>query len=221
MNLDALKLDDLAKIPKRILAAALVVLLNILVWFLGIPELESWDEASQREIKRIEGEISQTRQRLNLTQKEVASLGKLEENYRAVLEQGLTAPQDRLAAERIIEAARAASRLGRDDVKFTIQAEKFQPVTLGSANYEQSTSIIEFSFGALADRDVLSFIGTFSASMPGRIVVDTLSLRREGELNGETLAKLRAGQTVALVKGEAKLRWITLRKPPEKGKGGS
>jgi hypothetical protein len=220
MNLEALKLEDLAKVPKRILASALFVVLNILAWFFGIPELEAWGETSRREITKIEGEISQTRQRLNLAQKEVASLGKLEEDYKAVLDKGLMEPQDRLAAERIIEAARHASRLARSETKYTIHPEKFQPVTLGGANYEQSTSNIDFSLAALTDRDIFAFIEKFSADMPGRIVTDMVVLRREGELSGETLDKVQAGGTIALVKGEAKMRWITLRKPAAKGKGG-
>jgi len=215
INID---LKDLAKLPRALTVSAAILIVNLGAWFFAVPELEAWLDEIKGETKKIEGEISGFRQRLNTIRNERANLAKLEEEYRALLDAGWFQPQDRLEAERRLRALAEAHRLV-SPLAFQILAEKYESVP-GNVGIDLVASEIQLTLRAVQDGDVMAFLAELGkGGLPGRVTLDRLALARVKEPSPALLADLRAGKVVELVEGDVRFRWVTLRKTPPKGDG--
>ncbi|MBI4969786.1 MAG: hypothetical protein HZC25_16835 [Rhodospirillales bacterium] len=215
INID---LKDLAKLPRALTVSAAILIVNLGAWFFAVPELEGWLDEIKGETKKIEGEISGFRQRLNTIRNERANLAKLEEEYKALLEAGWFQPQDRLEAERRLRALAEAHRLVLP-LTFQILAEKYEAVP-GNVGIDLVASEIQLTLRAVQDGDVMAFLAELGkGGFPGRVTLDRFALARVKEPSPALLADLRAGKVVELVEGDVRFRWVTLRKTPPKGDG--
>jgi hypothetical protein len=213
INID---LKTLAKLPRALTISTVLLAVNLGAWFLGMPELELMLEEVKGETKKIEGEIGDFRRRLNTLRTERANLAKLEGEYRALIDSGFFQVQDRLEAERRLRALAETHRLV-GPLAFQIMAEKHEALP-GNVGLDLVASELQIALRAGHDGEVMKFLAELAAGgLSGRLTLDRLALARVKEPTPSVLADLRAGKAVELVEGDARFRWVTLRKTPPKG----
>jgi len=75
---------------------------------------------------------------------------------------------------------------------------------------------MKLEFSAISDTHAFSFIDDFVKNAPGFIVVETLSLKRTGDIDKNTITMLRGGATPFLVETKMTFNWIGLAEKPKK-----
>ena len=143
----------------------------------------------------------------------VEDLAYIEANRSAfdeLLEGGLLADQDRLAAARLLEEL--ARRHGLNGIRYSFDPQRAAPLGPGRlAEMTLLTTTIAIEMTAVLDRDVLAFARSAAAQLPGEVRVTGLRLERHEETGPNLLARLRDGVRVHLVAGRLQLDWRTLR----------
>jgi hypothetical protein len=127
----------------------------------------------------------------------------------ALLERGLTRPQDRLAAATLLDELRTRHRL--NDIHYSFGPAREQPAGPGRlARIVVRTSEVEIDMSGVTDVDLLAFCRAVAATMPGDVKVTRLQLARLAEPDAGALAQLRAGRAVTLVEGRLEFQWRSL-----------
>ncbi len=75
---------------------------------------------------------------------------------------------------------------------------------------------MKLDFQAISDMHVFSFIKDFMKQSPGVVRIDSISLKRKGNMDNAALSQLNAGQTIFLVDASIKFSWIGI--APKEGK---
>ncbi len=131
-------------------------------------------------------------------------------SYEMLLERGLLAEQDRLAAARLLEQLRARYRVNSLHYSFGPQRD----APLGPGELAQMTllsSDVTIDMTGVTDLDLLAFARGVASELPGDVRVVAFSLERRSDALPDLLARLRAGQPVDLVDGRLQLEWRVLR----------
>jgi hypothetical protein len=131
-------------------------------------------------------------------------------SYERLLERGLVAEQDRLAAARLLEQLRARHRVAGIQYSFSPQRE----APLGPGRLARMTLVsteLTITMTGITDLDLLAFARGVADELPGDVRVVALSLERRSEASPDLLARLRAGEPAGLVDGRLQLEWRAVR----------
>jgi hypothetical protein len=158
--------------------------------------------------------LASTMQNLNSQRTTVAEdLAYIEVNqtsHEMLLEGGLVAAQDRLAAARLLEQLRA--RHGVNGIRYSFSPQREAPLGPGRlARMTLLSTDVTIDLTGVTDRDLLAFARGVASELPGDVRVVAFSLERRSEILPELLARLRAGEPVDLVDGRLQLEWRALR----------
>ena len=131
-------------------------------------------------------------------------------SYDMLLERGLLAEPDRLAAARLLEQLRVRHGLNGIRYSFSPQAE----TPLGPGRLARMTLLstnVAIDMTGITDLDLLAFARAVASDFPGNVRVVGFSLQRRAEAEPGVLARLRAGERVDLVDGRLQFEWRALR----------
>ena len=127
-----------------------------------------------------------------------------------LLEGGLLADQDRLAAARLLEEL--ARRHGLNGIRYSFDPQRTAPLGSGRlAGMTLLSTAIAIEMTGVLDRDLLAFAQSVAAQLPGDVRVTGLRLERRHDAAAGLLARLRADRRVDLVEGRVQLEWRALR----------
>ena len=110
-----------------------------------------------------------------------------------------------------------------NDFKLSITPEKPSDKTeLNGLAYDVTMRPeMKIEFQAISDMHVFSFLKDFIKQAPGVVRIDSISLKRKGDMNNAVISQLTAGQAVFMVDASIKFSWIGITpkeaKPDTKG----
>jgi hypothetical protein len=131
-------------------------------------------------------------------------------SYQALLERGLLAEQDRLAAARVLERLRARHRV--NGIRYSFSPQRSAPLGPGRlARITLLSTELTIEMTGVTDLDLLAFAQGVADELQGDVRVIAFSLERRSEALPDPLARLRAGAPVDLVAGRLQLEWRGLR----------
>ena len=108
-----------------------------------------------------------------------------------------------------LRAAKNQYRLS-NDFKLSITPEKptDKPELNGLAYDITIRPEMKLEFQAISDMHVFSFMKDFLKQAPGIVRIDSVTLKRKGDMDNAVLSQLNAGQTIYLVDASIKFSWI-------------
>jgi hypothetical protein len=131
-------------------------------------------------------------------------------SYERLLERGLLAGQDRLAAARLLEQLRSQHRV--NSIHYSFSPQRAAPLGPGRlARMTLLSTDVTIEMTGVTDLDLLAFARGVANELPGDVRVIAFSLERRSEVAPDLLARLRAGAPVDLVGGRLQLEWRALR----------
>ena len=131
-------------------------------------------------------------------------------SYEMLLERGLVAGQDRLAAARLLEQLRARHRV--TGIQYSFSPQRSTP--LGGDQPGGMTLLstdLTIAMTGVTDLDLLAFAREVANQLPGDVRVVAFSLERHSDDLPDLLARLGAHEPVDLVDGRLQLEWRALR----------
>jgi hypothetical protein len=172
---------------------------------------------------RIEGELRQVKADIVSKQNETE---RLQTEYRLIQEQrnhfedlkatGFLSQQDRVTARERMEAIRAYSRVLLADYNILPVAVE-ESTYAALSNQVILNSAVNARIDALDDTDIYSFIYWLENGFPGQVMVNTVEIRRENEVNDVTLRQIGNGVPVVMVRGAVDFEWRTMSPREEAG----
>ena len=127
-----------------------------------------------------------------------------------LLERGILAAQDRLAAVRLLE--QLGERHGVNGIQYSFSPQREAPLGPGRlARMTLLSTDLTIEMTGVTDLDLLAFARGVANELQGDVRVVALTLERRAEVEPGVLARLRAGELVDLVGGRLQLEWRTLR----------
>ena len=131
-------------------------------------------------------------------------------SYDMLLERGLLAEPDRLAAARLLEQLRV--RRGLNGIRYSFSPQPEAPLGPGRlARMTLLSTDVAIDMTGITDLDLLAFARAVASDFPGNVRVVGFSLQRRAEADPDVLARLRAGERVDLVDGRLQFEWRALR----------
>ena len=131
-------------------------------------------------------------------------------SYDMLLERGLLAEPDRLAAAQLLEQLRV--RYGLNGIRYSFSPQAEAPLGPGRlARMTLLTTDVAIDMTGITDIDLLAFARAVARDFPGNVRVVGFSLQRRAEPDPGVLARLRAGERVDLVDGRLQFEWRALR----------
>lgn len=121
------------------------------------------------------------------------------------------------------EALKDFLRLAKDEyqlssgLKLSLTAEKIaeaKGTTTGNYDVLEHPGM-KLEFSALSDAHVFGFIEAMQKSAPGLIRIDTLSLKRVGDIDSTSLDQIRNGGTPYPISAQIDFNWIGLKEKPK------
>lgn len=207
---------------KRALILAILLSANLAiagVFFFGILPMRAKASA---ELTKVQSDIASLQSKINNVKKELADFKRNLPKYENLKSVGFFSPQDRFQLERDLNKVQEIS--GLQGFSYTVSEVQ----TLENAEAKKSKSRIirseikiENPF-ALVDRQFYDFVHVMMQDFPAHIRLKSFALARKGELDNDTLAKVRTQEIRSLMNANAVFEWMTIvpEETPDSGKSG-
>lgn len=86
---------------------------------------------------------------------------------------------------------------------------------LNGANYQAIEHPgMKFEFSAISDTHIFSFLDELKSAGPGFFLIESLSIKRTGDIDKTALTQLRAGNAPYLVDAKVSFNWIGIEEKP-------
>lgn len=195
---------------KRALILAILLAANLAIagiFFFGILPMRAKASA---ELTRVQNDISSLQGKINNVKKELADFKRNLPKYENLKSVGFFSAQDRFQLERDLNKVQEKS--GLQGFSYTVSEVQ----TLENADAKKSKSRIikseikiEKPF-ALVDRQFYDFVYAMMQDFPSHVRLQSFSLSRKGELDNETLAKIRSQEIRSMMDANAVFEWMTI-----------
>lgn len=207
---------------KRALILAILLAANLAIagiFFFGIMPMRAKASA---ELTRVQNDISSLQGKINNVKKELADFKRNLPKYENLKSVGFFSAQDRFQLERDLNKVQEKS--GLQGFSYTVSEVQ----TLENAEAKKSKSriikseiTIERPF-ALIDRQFYDFLHVMMQDFPAHVRLQSFSLARKGELDNDTLAKIRSQEVRSMMDANAVFEWMTIvpEEEPDSGKSG-
>ena len=185
---------------------------SALLWLAGVPLVEQRHAESAGVVNRLRAELSTLRGGTAQSQSEAQQLRQLLPQYQKIEAEGLTRPQDRLAA------IRAAERLGPVHQLNRLQITLGPEATVDGPAFRQGDVVavatdITLETGGLLDSHLVDYIRAVQHEIAGRTQVTRLALEKERPIP-ESAEFDPKGLSEIYVRGTVVLNWRSIRVPP-------
>lgn len=196
----------LAGLPRSTRVSLWVLVVVVAVSAVALPWMMSVLDDQEAQLRRLRAET-------NLALAEGAQMRRDHDyvvdnqgRYEDALARGLLEPQDRLAAQQILDGV-------LDDHYLVRLTHELAPVRLEPAGqgYEAVITPVRLEIGAMLDRDVFTVLRDAEDLLPGAVVVRGFRLMRQQPVTPTTLDRLRTGSPVAFIGATIDLEWRTAR----------
>ena len=131
--------------------------------------------------------------------------------YDTLIDDGLLAPQDRLAAADLLNRLRREHRL--NEIHYSFDPQRSEPLaTGGRSDLVVAVTNVTIDIAAISDIDLLGFVKAIMAHFPGDVRVAGLRVERRRAVDQHLIARLRRGDPVHVVEGQLEFHWRTLQR---------
>lgn len=131
--------------------------------------------------------------------------------YDTLIDDGLLAPQDRLAAAYLLNRLRREHRL--NEIHYSFDPQRSEPLTVGGrSDLVVAVTNVTIDIAAISDIDLLGFVKAIMAHFPGDVRVAGLRVERRRAVDQHLIARLRRGDPVHVVEGQLEFHWRTLQR---------
>jgi hypothetical protein len=168
------------------------------------------------ENQRLEGTLNSTRAQISTKRAEAQSLREdfqqieaQRERFEALQDAGFLSDQNRLVARRRIISIQQYTKVlsAAYDIK---SAEIEENVFAEEIGYAVLDSPVDIRVEAIDDVDFYNFIYWMENAFPGHISIETMRIRRDLDVNDNTLRSIGTGNPVALINGDVEFSWRTI-----------
>ena len=131
--------------------------------------------------------------------------------YDTLIDDGLLAPQDRLAAADLLNRLSREHRL--NEIHYSFDPQRSEPLGVpGRSDLVVAVTNVTIDITAISDIDLLGFVKAIMAHFPGDVRVAGLRVERRRAVDQHLLARLKRGDLVPVVEGQLEFQWRTLRR---------
>lgn len=161
---------------------------------------------------RLTSTLHELNYRRDTTAEDLAYVAANQAAYDQLMDQGLLAPLDRLAAAGLLERLRRDHGLNR--LHYSFSPEREEPLGSGPlSRITVRTTEVAIDLAGMTDLAVVGFAEALVAELPGDVRIVGLRLERKLAIDEHLLARVRAGEAVDLVEGRLELEWRALHQP--------
>jgi len=190
---------------KRIIFVVLLVALNVGAG-LGYKYMSDTIAVKERQLNGIKRKVRDRFNEVKKVREQFATLRGQVSDYVRLEKNNFFEEQDRDVLRDIFFEAQKKSQVLRAKYDVSPYATKSSPhITQPSLKWVNSN--VKLSIEALDDIDVFSFIEILEDEFPGYVQFQSVNIKRNAELDTETLKKIGAGTPVSLIQADVNFLW--------------
>ncbi len=190
---------------KRVIFVALLIALNVGAGF-GYKYMSDTIALKERQLNGVKRKVRDRFNEVKKVREQFATLRGQVSDYVRLEKNNFFEEQDRDVLRDIFFEAQKKSQVLRakyDVSPYTTKSSSF--ITQPSLKWVNSS--VKLSIEALDDIDVFSFIEILEDEFPGYVQFQSVDIKRNAELDTDTLKKIGAGTPVSLVKADVNFLW--------------
>ena len=194
---------------KRVLGLVFLIAINAAlasgVYLYAVPEKAE----KERELRRLQGEISTAVSDIDRLQIEFEQLEKQQEQFDGLKAKGFFSNQERRQAEKVFE--RIQKEAGVISAIASVQAATVEDnEEAAKSEHKILSSPVAIKIAAMDDVDVFRYIYLVEQFFPGHVTINDIQLSRTTEISGTILRGIATGANPELVKAEIQMTWRTM-----------
>ena len=177
---------------------------GVLYWYMN-PEMLK----QQKALNALKGQVSTLQSDIQRLQIEFTQLEGQKERFAEIKELGFFNQQGRREVELLLPdvqknsgAVKAVTGVQPGFIEKSSYAEK--------ANHEILTSTITANIGAMDDPGIYRYIYMLDEALPGHLLIESISMKRNRDVNAELLKSIIAGAVPEMVSADVRLTWRTM-----------
>ncbi len=199
-------------LPRVVFRSACTIVAALVAFAVLWPVLSGARDDAFDANRRLTSEITQTNRTISQAKADQEYVNENKAQYEALLQSDRLVPHTRRAA--IAELENAGRAYGLTALNYSIGAVASNSPTAvasqpGSAAYRVSVENIALKVGAPIDGAIYRFIDDIAESFLGAAVIQSVTIRRAGEIDSAALAAVSAGRGAQFVEGEIEIHWRT------------
>jgi hypothetical protein len=204
-------LEKLSRLPRviQVLAAILVfdVILTAGVYF----EFDDIVSARLQSVSELQAKLDRTRAEIGTVRADINRVPELRRKYDTAMLEGIVLPKDRL---KLVQVAQdSGSRFHLTQFHYRLDPDQIEAANASATNYRQSHTVVTFEGGALLDSDAAAFWEEILSGLSAHYTVNEADLERVYMPDASSLAAIRSGGTLGLVKTTLSFDWVSLLPP--------
>lgn len=193
-------------------APLLLLLVNLAIGLLAASVVYGYTGPQLSIRDRLASALQELNYRRDSTAEDLAYVAANQAAYDELVDRGLLAPPDRLAAAGLLERLRREHGLNR--IHYSFSPERKEPLGSGPlGRIGVRTTDVVIDLAGMTDLAVIGFAEAVAAGLPGDVRIVGLRLERKLAIDEPLLARVRAGEAVDVIEGRLDLEWRTLHLP--------
>jgi hypothetical protein len=196
---------------KRIICLAVLTLLMVVTFALSYQFFTPAKQKAESDLNAASSALEAKRVDIAKLKQEFVLLKNQISNYKSIESQGFFNDQNRVLAKETLDKYREVSGVIKAD--YTVSAgEEIADERAKEINYMLIKSPITIDIESIDDADFYNFLRLIIYDFPGRTNVMNLTLERTEKLTDIVLKDISVGKPVALMKGNIKFDWYSMKK---------